>query len=270
MCRLGRTHDGGYVVPLEAITKAKHLVSFGLATNWDFERDALAANPRLSIEAYDPAVNARRFMAMGARSAISIPLRLAVADVRGARSSLRRAWVARDYFRFFSGPVTHTSKRVWYNTDRGSVAIAEILERVHRSKLAPAFLKVDIEGSEYRILPWICDASEVFTGMVIEFHHTDICADQFNMCLERLRANFAVVHVHGNNYGDLSVDGSLPLSLEVTLLHRHLANANSRVAIGESTSALDAPNDPRRPDYVLDLSGLRPVSRSLVAGGSRD
>ena len=71
-----------------------------------------------------------------------------------------------------------------------------------------------------------------------------------------------IVHVHGNNHGDLAVDGSLPLTLEITFVHRSIA---SRAATGSSHSrsviGLDSPNDPLRPDYVIDLTGPRPVSR---------
>jgi len=262
MRRLGSANDGGYVVALETITRARQLLSFGVAMNWDFERDAVAVNPSLIVEAFDPSVGARRFAEMGIRSAISAPLRLAVADVRGAASSLRRARSAIDYFRFFSGTTRHTPKRVWYNGDRGSVAIADIISAVRASRHAPVFAKIDIEGSEYRILPWITDAADLFTGLVIEFHDTDICAGIFNAQIERLLERFVIVHVHGNNHGDLAVDGSLPLTLEITFVHRSIASqaatrsSNSRSAIG-----LDSPNDPLRPDYVIDLTQPRPVSR---------
>lgn len=264
MCRLGSAHDGGYVVALETITRAKQLLSFGVAMNWDFERDALAVNPSLIVEAFDPSVGARRFAELGIRSAISAPLRLAVADFRGAASSLRRARSAIDYFRFFSGSARHTPKRVWYNRDRGSVSIADVISAVRASRQTPVFAKIDIEGSEYRILPWIADAADLFTGLVIEFHDTDICAGIFNAQIERLLERFVIVHVHGNNHGDLAVDGSLPLTLEITFVHRSIA---SRPTAGFSTHrsafGLDAPNDPRRPDYVIELTGPRPLSRSF-------
>jgi len=269
MARLGSDNDGGYVVALETIRRAKQLLSFGVAMNWDFERDAVAVNPSLIVEAFDPAVGARRFAEVAMRSAISAPLRLAVADLRGAASSLRRVGSAIDYFRFFSGPARHTAKRVWYNGDRGSVPIADIIAAVRASRDAPVFVKIDIEGSEYRILPWIADADDLVTGMVVEFHDTDICAGIFNAQIERLLERFVIVHVHGNNHGDLSFDGSLPLTLEITFVHRSIA---SRPTAGSSRSGsalgLDAPNDPRRPDYPIDPTGPRPVIRAFAIRGS--
>jgi hypothetical protein len=253
LCRLGSANDGGYVVPRDAILSARHLLSFGVATNWDFERAAAAMNPYLTVDAYDPSVGSRRFVRMALRGAFSVPLRAMTADLRGARSSLRKLGTALDYFRFFSKHATHTARRVWYNDDRQSIAIAEILATAERRSRVPMFAKIDIEGSEYRVLPWIIDAAELFTGLVIEFHHTDICAALFNAQLARLLGPFRVVHVHGNNYGDMSVDGSLPLTLEISFLHRSIAATTA----GSLDKRLDAPNDPARPDFALDLAGRR-------------
>lgn len=252
MRRLGSAHDGGYVVPALAILRAKRLLSFGVATNWDFERDARALNPGLAIDAFDPVVGPRRFAEIAARSAVSVPLRFAAANPRGAAASFRRLRTAIDYFRFFSGRATHTRKRVWYNRDRDSAAIGDILAATRTRGDGPLFAKIDIEGSEYRILPWILDDPDLFTGLVIEFHDTDICAALFNAQLRRLRERFKVVHVHGNNYGDLAVDRSLPLSLEISFVHRALpTEPPAPLAGGSRAAGLDAPNDPRRPDYDI-------------------
>ena len=252
--RLGSAHDGGYVVALETIVGARHLLSFGLAANWDFERDAVALNPELTLEAFDPSVGPRHFAGMAVRSALSVPLRFVGADPRGAQSSANRVRTAVDYFRFFTRGAAHTRKRVWYNSDRNSAAIADILADVRAKQRGPVFAKIDIEGSEYRILPWIIGAADLFTGLVVEFHDTDICADIFNDQLSQLREHFEIVHVHGNNYGDLAIDGSLPLSLEITFVHRRLASrAPGDVGHAQAGGPLDAPNDPGRPDFVIDF-----------------
>ena len=252
--RLGSAHDGGYVVALQTITAARHLLSFGLAANWDFERDAVALNPELTLEAFDPSVGPRHFAGMAVRSTLSVPLRFVAADLRGAQSSAKRVRTAVDYFRFFSGAATHTRKRVWYNSDRNSAAIADILADVRSKQRGPVFAKIDIEGSEYRILPWLIDAADLLTGLVVEFHDTDICAEIFNAQLTQLLEHFQIVHVHGNNYGDLAIDGSLPLSLEITFVHRSLSGPAPREAgNAHAGRPLDAPNDPGRPDFDIDF-----------------
>jgi hypothetical protein len=252
--RLGSPHDGGYVVPIDAIERASMMLSFGLSTNWAFERDAVALNPRLKVEAYDHSIGKGMIVSLGIRAAVSVPLRLASFSPRGAASSARKVRVSADYFQFFSGERRHHRKRIWYNRDRGSAAIDEVIDGVSGDGALSIFGKVDVEDTEYRILPAIAQRGDLFTGLAIEFHDTDICADAFNSVMRQLREHFEVVHVHGNNYGDLSVDGSLPLSFEVSLLNRAMFQSTPVPYTGPlPRPGLDAPNDPRKPDYSMIL-----------------
>jgi hypothetical protein len=63
------------------------------------------------------------------------------------------------------------------------------------------------------------------------------------------------VHVHGNNYGDLSVDGALPLTLEISFLNRSMFAEPTTMYDGPLPRAdLDSHNDARLPDYMIDLA----------------
>ena len=252
--RLGSPHDGGYVVPLEAIRRAKVMLSFGLSVDWRFERDAIALNPDLAIEAYDHSVGPRRFRNAAIKSTFSIPFRFIGGSPRGARSSWNKLRNSLDYFRFFKGKVRHHQQRVWYNGDRGSAGIEQIIANAGSTAPQSIFAKIDIEGSEYRILPTIAERADLFSGLAIEFHDTDICADMFNTQMALLREHFAVVHTHANNYGDLSVDHGLPLTWEISLIHKALLPGAPRPYTGPlPRPGLDTPNDPHREDYVISL-----------------
>jgi hypothetical protein len=253
--RLGSVNDGGYVVPVNALVRASTLLSFGLSTNWSFERAAVELNSLLRVDAYDPSIGRAFMIGLGLRAAVSVPLRLASLSMHGALSSARKVRVSADYFRFFSGARRHHAKRIWYNRDRESASIQDAITRAGLAGNLSVFAKIDVEGTEYRILPSIAHHAELFTGLVVEFHDTDICAERFNTQLRALRATFEVVHVHGNNYGDLSVDGSLPIALEITFLHRALFSRPPAVYCGPlPRPGLDAPNDPRWPDYEIRLA----------------
>ena len=39
LIRIGSLRDGGYIIPVRALTTTDRLYSFGLGTNWDFEVD---------------------------------------------------------------------------------------------------------------------------------------------------------------------------------------------------------------------------------------
>lgn len=253
--RLGAPHDGGYVVPIEAIERASRLLSFGLGMDWSFERAATRLNPNLRVDVYDPYVQRRRFRNMRARSLATIPLRVLTLSPRRARSSWRKAALANDYFRFFSGAHRHHEQRIWYNGDNGSASIVDVIESASVDGSLSLFTKIDIEGSEYRILPAICSYADLFTGLVIEFHNLDICADLFMAQMGALQSTFDVVHLHGNNHGDLGWDGRTPLSLEISLLNKRLLKGDAILYEGPlPRPGLDAPNDRNRPDYVLDVT----------------
>ncbi|MEP6495483.1 MAG: hypothetical protein ABJF01_22540 [bacterium] len=251
--RLGSAHDGGYVVPLDAIRTASTMLSFGLSDDWTFERDAVRLNPTLRVIAFDHSIGPRRYVGAALSSAVSVPLRFLSFNPRGAASSFRRFRRALDYFRFFRRHVTHRRKRIWYNTSRSSAAIADVIREAGQQPLS-VFAKIDIEGTEYRILPYIADQAQLFTGLVIEFHDTDICSEQFNATMTRLRESFEVVHVHGNNHADLSVDGVLPLTLELSFLNKRLAKDPRPYEGPLPRPGLDAPNNEKASDFVLRLS----------------
>ena len=252
MQRLGSPHDGGYVVPLEAIRRARLLIACGLSIDWTFERDVQRINPDIAIDAYDHTVGRKLFRKFVARGLFSVIGRTLALSPRGAKSSYRKLRTAIDYFRFFRGKVRHHEHRVWYNNDRGSVTLADMLRRADGAVACTVFAKIDIEGSEYRLLPELVDHAERFCGMVVEFHDIDICADQFNRCMRELKEHFYVVHVHGNNFGDLSIHHEMPNTLEISFLHKSLLRpVPAPLAKSLPIAGLDTPNDPARPDYPL-------------------
>lgn len=53
--RLGKEYDGGYIVSLNDVIKTKKLISFGIGTDWSFERDFLKYKD-CELDAYDKSV----------------------------------------------------------------------------------------------------------------------------------------------------------------------------------------------------------------------
>lgn len=243
--RLGGPHDGGYVVPLEAIRKSSCLLSFGVSKDWQFERDVQRINPEILISAYDHSVGSKTFFNMVAFAWMTALLRLLCFNFKEARKHIKRWLIAIDYFRFFKGNVRHIRKRVWYNTDRQSAAISEIIQGVGDSRDNKIFAKIDIEGSEYRILPGILDQADKFSGIVVEFHDIDICAETFNEIMKQLSDKFYTVHIHGNNYVDLNINHDLPNAMEITFIHKNLVSGVPKHYMGVfPRQGLDAPNNP--------------------------
>jgi len=244
LVRLGSPNDGGYVVPLEAVKGAGALVSFGLRFDWNFERDFHRLNPDAVIHCYDHTVSSR--------GALFFSLTQALRFLGGLRKrNLRAAGTWWDYRRFFRGRVRHFQQRVWRDHSRNSVTVGDALARVGDRR--PVFLKIDIEGSEYRIMGDVLAHADDVDAIAIEFHDVDIFPDVFNSVIEAMRRKFHVVHVHANNYGDLG-PFNFPSALEITFLNRRLlAQDPPKSTRRYPLPGLDQPNDPATPDYAFDF-----------------
>ena len=52
LTRLGDPHDGGYLVRICDVKSSNHLLSFGIETDWSFEKDFIKIK-NTCIDAYD-------------------------------------------------------------------------------------------------------------------------------------------------------------------------------------------------------------------------
>ena len=143
LIRLGNANDGGYVVPFDAVKNVKALVSFGLRFDWSFERDFRKLNPSAEIHCYDHTVSSRNALLFSVTELLRFFTTFRL-------SSLRAALTWLDYKLFFRRNTVHYRQRIWRDHSRNSITIKDVLSRIHGKK--PVFLKVDIEGSEYRVL----------------------------------------------------------------------------------------------------------------------
>ena len=135
--------------------------------------------------------------------------------------------------------------------------LASLLKRHGAPGPRANLLKVDIEGSEWGLFAEADDdALSRFPQILCEFHalgdvHDDAHYRLMTRALTRLRRQFDVVHVHGNNFGGRVFVGerAIPQSLEVTFVRRDLYRCED--GAGEFPTDLDAPNDAGRPDIHL-------------------
>ena len=246
LIRVGHWGDGGYVVPYGAVSDADALVSLGVNDDWSFETQFSQINPRALIHAYDHTVGEglfrRRFYRALGRACLG----------RIARAELgQRLWLWREFRAFFGQRARHFEERI-VGTERapGDAALERVLARIDPSRRR-IFLKVDIEGAEYEIVPDILRHAGRITALAVEFHDTRRERATFCTAMAALQQQFEIVHLHGNNCAPMAPDG-LPEVLEVTLV-RGTGSARPRrltLPIG-----LDRPNRPGRADYAIRFGG---------------
>lgn len=123
-----------------------------------------------------------------------------------------------------------------------------VREIIGRAEGRRAFLKIDIERWEYRILDELAELGAGVQGLVIEFHDVDLHRERIDRFLDGLNG-LELVHIHGNNVGGYDANGD-PLIVEMSFA-RPAAGWN---AVAERTypfEGLDYPNDPALPERPL-------------------
>lgn len=144
--------------------------------------------------------------------------------------------LSRDYKKFFTGNIVHFRQAIGLGNN-----LVKLDETLNRINSFPIFLKIDIEGSEYRILDDIIRLQNNICGLVIEFHDVDLNLNKILNFISKLSLN--LVHIHGQNPGGenyLDSNGD-PTQIELTFSNSQTFT-NSEVKIPHY---LDQPSDPR-------------------------
>jgi len=257
LVRFGSKADGGYLVPRAVVERVDALVSFGVGFDWSVEAAVHALLPKIPIHSYDHTIGVSVFARLRreARNALlKSPLRFMAgrgpwSDLRAryADYRARRSWYS-NYESFFIGNRVHYPERVFNRKEHAShVTVDDVFSRL--PACVNVFLKMDIEGDEYRVIKDILKYWDRIALLVIEFHDTEPYRSTFVERAMEICGRFDIVHLHGNNFGSVAADG-LPEVLEITFARREFVPANRR-RTRLPLDGLDCPNNPQRPDLML-------------------
>jgi hypothetical protein len=251
LTRLGRDHDGGYVLPRRIVTASRALLSLGVAADWTFEEAALGLVPGLAITCVDgttgPAVIRARVRSELWRvlSRLRIGRALQIARDLGKPRAFEQFFAVHRFVPALVAPAAGP----------GLATLADLLGEVRAATPdGRVLVKMDIEGAEYDVLAASRGLWTHVAGLIIEFHALDRHWADFEREMAALAQDFVIAHVHGNN-NDGCIPGSrVPLTLELTLVHRMLVESDLPPAPGPFPLAgLDQPCKPRHPDLPLDF-----------------
>ena len=207
LVRIGPKTDGGYIIDKRILNKINILITCGLNDDWEFERSFLKKKPAAKIIAFDHTVNNHFWIKRFKNDIISLLL------LRKLRiSKILDIFKFIDYLLFFTKNKKHKiTKVVFKKKNNKEITISEILKDYKE-----VFLKIDIEGDEYKILNDIKKNSKKIVFLVIEFHNLDKNILQIKKFLEKL--DLKIIHIHANNYGGIDKYGN-PKVIELSLLN---------------------------------------------------
>jgi hypothetical protein len=182
LVRLGKNHDGGYLVNSQDIVETRRMVVFGLGEDWSFEQDFVNRN-NCGLDVYDQSV----------------------------KPHLLSAHMSAKYFDFFSEDRRHYSQNIGRNFD--CITPQQALSTVDQ-----VFLKCDIEGHEYGIIDDLIRLSPKLSGLVMEFHDLTQ-SNHFDLMANFLaKSSLRLVHIHVNNYTYIKTEHQVyPTVIELTL-----------------------------------------------------
>ena len=223
LIRLGRKNDGGYVVAKQDVLKSKTLISLGINDDWSFEESFFSLNNKIKIYCFDGSVNLRFFYKIMFKNALFLRFSLLVNSIKLIGSFIR-------FFR--KKNINFINKHIgeFVTNNHHNLNISNYGKDI--------FLKIDIEGSEYRLLEKISDHQDRIRGLVIEFHDFDLNLKKIASFIKNLKLR--PVNINVNNYGEINKKG-IPTVIEVSFSRVKL---NSKRQISPSWVNLNQKNCP--------------------------
>lgn len=227
--RIGRAYDGGYVVPELAMREADIIMGYGISDDISFEDDAVSIYGKASF-GFDGTVQSVQPKTSNCYFVSSSIVSQTVIDAlgRGVRTN----------------------------------SLGSFHQHVHwiRANDKKLFLKMDIEGNEYPVMPDILEHTSKITGIVLEIHFAE--EDQIKKALnllENLSQDFILVHLHGNNcagsaFVTSNSQGEIPRVLELTYINKNLVLSYERSRDQSHPKPFDMPNGSNSPDSIFTIA----------------
>lgn len=251
LIRIGNAGDGGYVIPAHSLDGVEHLISIGISSDWTFEDEAARRSPEIRIDGYDRTSGSLVFLFYGGRDLVSL--------MRGKKTKkfFKRIlkWLKLSYkFRLFWRR-KHSFNRKWVMLSKEShkeIDLESVFARVPQSSILA--IKMDIEGNEYAmsqiVLKEIAQRANRIQLIVMEFHNTITMRQQFLEYVESISKLLPIVHIHGNNFGQIGLDG-FPEVVEITFAAQRFVSDEKTL---EFPHHLDSPCNPTEPDIAFSFN----------------
>ena len=228
LIRVGKDNDGGYLAEKNSIYNSKYLISLGIFDDWSFEKDFTKLNPSAKIFCYDSLVNSNFFLKKIIKNIVFI-------IYFGFSNLFKSINLYFDFKKFFTK--NFFENRFIYYNDLNNIFNEHKLDN-------GVFLKIDIEGSEYRILKDLIKNKEKIIGLCIEFHDIDLHIDKINKFINEI--DLTLIHIHPNNFGRKD-EANNPTVIELSFAK----DANTTNKKNVLPNILDQKNNPLFEDIKL-------------------
>lgn len=234
LLRIGSKNDGGYLIPEIALNNDLPLVSLGINDDWQFETDMLKNHRASHIYMFDPISNKKTFLKLFFKNLFHFP------RINPALNSLKAIFNWDGFIK--NNNVTFYPTFVGIKDEKNSILFKDLIKKLDLNQ-KKFNLKIDIEGSEYRLIKDLLCFRANINFLVIEFHDFDFMDNVVDEFINNL--GFLITHVHVNNYGFINHNGK-PNMIEITLINdSFLKNMDLSDSYNHDLPhKLDAPSNP--------------------------
>ena len=231
LIRLGSKNDGGYLVEEYSIKVSEILLSLGISDNWEFEKDFLKRVE--SVIAIDNRLDFKFLIKKFISSLLTL-------NIKNSYLFFLKIYEFNSLFK--KSKISYLKKYVSNKNTNGNIDFSTIFNKF-KIQSKDIFIKIDIEGSEYRILDEILNIQSRICGLIIEFHDTDLHYEKVENFIKKIDLNLA--HIHANNFSHINKDND-PTVLEMTFTRNTVENGSVLLP-----NNLDSPNNPNLNEILL-------------------
>ena len=214
---------------------AQILLSFGLNDDWSFESDFVKLK-KVPIKAFDGTISLKLFIRNFCYSLIRVDKPMNI---------INKFNILLSYIFFFKDEKKHIHTMIGYDNAK-SKSISTIFKKYVGEDFKKVFLKVDIEGWEYRILDDLIYYADYISGLVIEFHDLDIHNKKVIDFINKFPLNLC--HSHANNYAGID-DKNIPIVIELSFTESDITESFNL----NFPHPLDMPNDKYSDEYKINF-----------------
>lgn len=229
LIRIGKNNDGGYLVGTNTVNKTGNLISFGISDDWSFEENFFNINKNINIYAFDNVLDKNWLFKKFIKNLIRFFL------LKISFKELKISLINVFKINYLKKKLNLVKKNISYN---------DVLVFANKKNI---FFKIDIEGSEYRILDEIVQIQDQLTGLVIEFHDIDLHQKKIENFIKNI--NLEITHIHPNNYSLPDKNGN-PTTIELTFEKNPLKKNDLPLNL---PNELDQKCDPKSEEYKINF-----------------
>ncbi len=248
LLRVGNKNDGGYVISKKSLLESDCLISLGLNDDCSFEEDFKKYND-CEVFSFDNTVHNKFWIKKIANDFLN----LIFLDFNNFIKN-NHIYLYFRYMKFFSQKGnTHIKKNIsrkgFFGPKIYSSNSIDFIEAFNSIDKNNVFLKIDIEGYEYRFLDQILEIQHKLSGLAIEFHACDLHLEKIKNFIYKFELK--LIHLHHNNRSAIT-NNSLPAGLELSFATEK--NTEIRSIDTSYPNKYDSPNNSNLKDLEIKFN----------------